>query len=102
VDLRLCTGNEGTPVVVDEVNADQGTGESSDVNADEGAGESSDEKGNNIHLQLCSFTNGHVFDTALTLQLSTGCVHNLTTGDIREIASGLWPNYKVCCIAACE
>ena len=33
VDLKLCTGNEDTPVVVE------------DVNADEGAGGSSDEKG---------------------------------------------------------
>ena len=39
VDLKLCTGNEDTPVVVDEVNADQGAGETSDGNADEGAGE---------------------------------------------------------------
>ena len=37
-----------------------------------------------------------------TLWLSTGGKHNLTTGDIREIASGMWPNYKICCITACE
>ena len=53
-------------------------------------------------MQLCSFTIGHVLDTALTLRLSTGGEHNLTTGDIREIASGMWLNDKVCCITACE
>ena len=54
VDLKLCTGNEDTPVVVNDINAGEGTGENSDVNADEGAGESSDERGNNIHLQPCN------------------------------------------------
>ena len=52
--FKLCTGNEDTPVVVDDVKADEDTGETSDVNADEGAGESSDKKSNNIHLQPCN------------------------------------------------
>ena len=89
VDLKLCTGNEDTPVVVE------------DVNADEGAGGSSDEKGNNIHLHPCScvLLLMGMFWTALTLRLSTGGDHNLTTGN----ASGImWLNVKVCCTTACE
>ena len=76
------------------------------MNADEGAGESSDEKGNNIHLQPCNcvlLLMGKFWThAALTLRLFTGGEHNLTTGDIREIASGMWLNDKVCCITACE
>jgi len=82
--MRLVTHN----IIQLDVNADEGTGETSDVNADEGAGESSDENGNNFKSTKYS---------AMPAFLTFLMPHKVHTYTVRSCTAGLC---SVCHIAS--